>query len=132
MVSSSLLNILIVEDETLIGLDVQEGLEAAGFGALWVACPLAATALLEARHPTFAALVTDIRLGSKMTGWDVAHFARKKQDSLPVVYMSGDSAHDHDAFGVPDSVMIQKPFVIAKIVTALTALLNRRPASPSH
>jgi hypothetical protein len=41
--------------------------------------------------------------------------------------MSGDSAFEWHAQGVPGSVMIQKPFVMAQIVTALSQLLNQAP-----
>ncbi len=49
---------------------------------------------------------------------------------LPVVYMSGDSAHEWTVKGVPNSVMVSKPFVIAQIITAISSLLNEA-SSPS-
>jgi DNA-binding response OmpR family regulator len=116
--------ILIVEDESLIGLDVQDGLELAGFETVFVACPIEAAALLEAKDANFAGLITDIRLGSRMTGWDLALIARGQKDNFPIVYMSGDSAQDHCVFGVPNSVMVQKPFEFGQIVTAMRALLD--------
>jgi DNA-binding response OmpR family regulator len=129
MATVSLPTILIVEDEPLIGLDVQDGLESAGFDTQFVTCPIEAIELLKAKVSTFAGLVTDIRLGATLTGWDLARAARGHQGNFPVVYMSGDSAHEHCIHGVPDSVMIQKPFVTAQIVTAITALLNAQPAA---
>lgn len=129
MDTSSLLTILIVEDEALIGVDVQDGLDSAGFGTLLVACPNEASELLKADVSVFAGLVTDIHLGTTLTGWDVARVARAQQGDFPIVYMSGDSAHVHCVHGVPDSVMVQKPFVSAQIVTAITALLNAQPAA---
>jgi hypothetical protein len=44
---------------------------------------------------------------------------------LPVVYMSGDSAHEWSANGVPESVILQKPFVLVQLITAITTLLNQ-------
>ena len=129
MATIPILTILIVEDEPLIGLDVQEGLELAGFGTRFVSCPGEALELLKAGASAFAGLVTDIRLGTTLTGWDLGRAARGQQGNFPVVYMSGDSAHDHCIHGVPDSVMIQKPFVSAQIVTAITGLLNDLPAA---
>jgi hypothetical protein len=41
-----------------------------------------------------------------------------------MVYMSGDSAHEWDAQGVPNSIMLTKPFVTAQVITALSNLLN--------
>lgn len=130
MARASQLLILVVEDECLIGLNVQDALEAAGFGTQFVNCPIEATALLEAEDSTFAGLVTDIRLGVAMTGWDLALVARGQRENFPVVYMSGDSAQDHCLFGVPNSVMVQKPFDSCQIVTAMSALLNVQPELP--
>ena len=53
--------------------------------------------------------------------------AREASPNLPIVYISGDSAVEHSAQGVPDSMMIQKPFVGAQVVTALATLLNAKP-----
>jgi DNA-binding response OmpR family regulator len=132
MATSPPLTILIVEDEPLIGLDVEEALELAGFGTLLLACPIQASELLKAGASAFAGLVTDIRLGTNLTGWDLGRAARGQQGNFPVVYMSGDSAHDHCIYGVPDSIMVQKPFVSAQIVTAITALLNALPATAAE
>ena len=40
-----------------------------------------------------------------------------------VLYVSGDSAHEWTARGVPNSAMVAKPFVDAQIITALATLL---------
>jgi hypothetical protein len=45
--------------------------------------------------------------------------------------MSGDSAGDHTSQGVPDSIMVQKPFAAAQIVTAVSTLINKLPPSLS-
>ena len=80
---------------------------------------------------TSSALVTDVRLGEGLSGWELARAARESCPGLPVVFISGDSAIDHNAQGVPDSVMIQKPFVEAQLITALANLLNDRATAPS-
>jgi hypothetical protein len=38
--------------------------------------------------------------------------------------MTGDNAHEWSSQGVPNSVLIPKPFVAAQIVNALSSLLN--------
>jgi hypothetical protein len=48
---------------------------------------------------------------------------------IPVIYISGDSAADWSAEGVPESIMISKPFVMAQIITAVASLLNKTPVS---
>jgi two-component system cell cycle response regulator CpdR len=87
--------------------------------------------ILDSCKEPVAGLVTDIRLGPGPDGWDVARHAREIQPAIPVVYMSGDSAIDHASRGVPDSLMVQKPFAVMQIVTAISSLLNAVPPHSS-
>jgi DNA-binding NtrC family response regulator len=125
----TLQSILVVEDEAIIRLDVETGLSEAGFEV--VGAPNVTTALkfFNSDAVKFMALVTDVRLGVGDSGWDLARHIRKVTPGLPVIYMSGDSTPDWHAQGVPDSIMIQKPFVMAQIITALSTLLNNVPPS---
>jgi len=50
---------------------------------------------------------------------------------LPVVYVSGNSARDHSVKGVTDSIMLQKPFVSAKLVSAISTLIKASSVVPS-
>lgn len=51
--------------------------------------------------------------------------------AIPVIYISGDGAPYWSAEGVPESIMISKPFAIPQIITALSILLNRQhPTRP--
>jgi CheY-like chemotaxis protein len=68
--------------------------------------------------------VTDISLGAKGTGWEVARRARELNPNLAVVYMSGDSAAEWHAQGVPQSVMVPKPFAPTQVVVAVASLAN--------
>ena len=43
---------------------------------------------------------------------------------MPVIYISGDSAHEWPVRCMSNSVMVAKPFVSAQIITALATLLN--------
>ena len=62
-----------------------------------------------------------------MSGWDVARRAREIDAKFPVVYMSGESAEDWSARGVPYSIMLSKPFAPAQLVTAVSQALNDMP-----
>ncbi len=100
--------ILYVEDDFLVALPVLELLERSGFQVEQITNGAEAIARLEVEpHP--AALVTDIRLPGS-DGWDVARRAREHFPTIPVVYASGDSASEWSAKGVPQSIMLQKPF----------------------
>jgi len=86
--------------------------------------------LLDSADGKYRALVTDINLGrDKLNGWDVARHAREIDPGFPVIYMSGDSAEDWASKGVPNSVMLSKPFAPAQLVTAVSQLLNTGPST---
>jgi CheY-like chemotaxis protein len=124
--------VLLVEDEQLIALSVQEALEDGGYAVRAAASGIDAVSVLDQGSDQISALITDIRLGDGPDGWDLARLARELNPRLPVVYMSGDSSHGHSSRGVPDSLMIQKPFAPAQIVTAVSTLLNAVAALPTE
>jgi len=119
-----LIAILVVEDEHLIQSMVEEALADGGFEAAIAASGEEAVTLLTDSKGKYRALVADIDLGGKMDGWEVAKHAREIDPEFPVVYMSGDSAGDWAANGVPNSIMLNKPFAPAQLVTAVSQLLN--------
>jgi len=116
--------VLVVDDEALVADIVESCLREAGFEVVVVLNGEEAVAILEKETGTIRGLVTDVNLGRGMTGFDLGHRARELLPELPVLYMTGDSAHEWSAQGVPNSVVIPKPFVAAQIVTALSSLLN--------
>lgn len=123
--------ILVVEDEPLILLDLESALEEAGFLVVGVPNAEAAIEAFDEDPSKFTGLLTDIRLGSGNSGWELARHVRRANSTLPVVYISGDSAPHWGAEGVPESVMITKPFFLPQITTALSMLLNQQHATPA-
>lgn len=116
--------VLIVEDEAPLQRLLLDALEEAGFSVTLSATSGDAIEHLE-QDPTYVALVTDIQLSpSGATGWDVARRARELEGSLPVIYMTGAAAADWPSNGVPNSILVTKPFAPAQIVTAISQLLN--------
>ena len=117
--------IFVVEDEHLLHAVLEETLEDAGYSVTIATSAEEAMEMLDVKGADFRALLTDVNLGSdKLTGWDVAKHAREINDQIPVVYMTGASAHEWASKGVPNSVLINKPFANAQIVTAVSQLLN--------
>jgi DNA-binding response OmpR family regulator len=98
-----------------------------GFEAVISASGEEAVTLLTSEGVKYRAVVTDINLSGKMDGWEVAQRAREIDHSFPVIYMSGAHAEDWAVKGVPNSVMLAKPFAPAQLVTALAQLLNAAP-----
>lgn len=119
--------VLVVDDEPLVGDLIREALETAGYAVVSADSGVEALALLASGGRAWAALVTDINLGSASPlGWEVARRARSVSASLPVIYVSGDSSHDWAVQGVPMSIMISKPFTPSRVVVALADLLNAK------
>lgn len=116
--------LLLVEDEVLIRMNLEEELAEAGFELAVTMNGRQAMAELEADPARFCAVVTDIRLGRGPDGWEIARRAREAVPEMPVLYISGDSAFEWAARGVPNRVMVPKPFYPAEVVTALSTLLT--------
>jgi DNA-binding response OmpR family regulator len=117
--------ILLVEDDQALQAVLETALSDEGFEVVTASSGTAGMEALAAGEKQFQAVVTDIQLGKGPRGWDIGHRAREVTPGIPVIYMTGNSAHEWTVHGVPESVMLQKPFVIAQLVTALTTLLNR-------
>jgi DNA-binding response OmpR family regulator len=117
--------ILVVEDDPLIQSIVEEALADGGYGIVIASSGENAVTLIAAADGEYRALVTEINLGgTPVDGWKVARRAREADPAFPIIYMSGDSATDWSSKGVPNSVMLTKPFAPAQLVTAVSQLLN--------
>jgi DNA-binding response OmpR family regulator len=117
----------VIEDEFLLAADIEETLTQSGFATeSFFSGEEALTSFVE-RTGKYKALVTDVRLGGDVDGWAVAKRIREKEPSFPVVYVTGATAEEWGAQGVPNSILIRKPFMSAQIVTSLSKLLNIDP-----
>jgi DNA-binding NtrC family response regulator len=123
--------LLLVEDEPLIRTSLAAALEDSGYALAEADNAEQAIAHLDSEK-TFVGVITDIRLGAGRTGWEVARHARQSSAGIAVVYMTGDSAADWTAEGVPNSVLLQKPFATAQVTIAISTLLNAADISPTQ
>ena len=121
------LGILVVEDDALLHGMIEEALTDGGFEVAIAPSGEEAMTLLTGLKGKYVALVTDINLSAKIDGWQVAKHARQIDSQFPVVYMTGASADDWGANGVPNSVLLTKPFAPAQLITAVSQLLNVPP-----
>jgi DNA-binding response OmpR family regulator len=117
--------VLVVDDEPLVQVMLYQALQDAGFEVILASDYEEAIASLHERAGALTGLLTDINLGASQSGWDIAVIARELMPTLPVVYVTGDSAHEWPSRGVPHSVLISKPFAAAQVVVALAGLANR-------
>lgn len=115
--------LLYVEDEPITQDLVETALREAGFEVLVASDGDEALAHLGAKGGALRGLITDINLGECPDGWEVARNARRSISGLPVVYVSGACEHEWPEKGVPDSLMIGKPFAPAQIVAAISSLV---------
>jgi DNA-binding response OmpR family regulator len=116
--------ILVIEDDEAIQGIVEDALSEGGFEVAIAASGEEAVTLLIGKQISYRALVTDINLLDRLGGWDVVRRAREIDPAFPIVYMSGQHAEEWAAKGVPNSIMLTKPFAPAQLVTAVSQLLN--------
>ncbi len=116
--------VLVVEDDQSLQSIVEESLTDGGFEPAIAPSGEEAVTLLKSGLTKYRALVTDINLSGTMSGWEVAKRAREIDPEFPVVYMTGTSAEDYGSQGVPNSILLNKPFAPAQLVTAVAQLLN--------
>jgi DNA-binding response OmpR family regulator len=116
--------ILVVEDEEPIQEFVKDALKDAGFDLTVSPSGEEALTLMRSGVVKYRALVTDVKLKGGMNGWEVAKQVREIDPAFPVVYVTGAAADEWASRGVPNSILLQKPFAPAQLVTAISQLLN--------
>jgi CheY-like chemotaxis protein len=116
--------ILLVDDQAMILHSIVDAIEDGGFSTLTAMSGKEAIEALNDPKFQFSGLVTDVNLEAGMTGWEVARAARRRTPEIPVVYMTGDSAHEWPTQGVPNSLVLQKPFAMAQLTTAIAQLIT--------
>lgn len=119
--------VLVVEDDEAIQLLAEDALQEGGFEIAVAATGEEAVTLLQGGVIKYRALVVDINLLGKIDGWQVARAARKSDPNFPVIYISGMAADQWPIQGVPNSLLLQKPFAPVQLVTAVSQLLNASP-----
>ncbi|MDB5706159.1 MAG: hypothetical protein JWN66_3275 [Sphingomonas bacterium] len=111
--------VLVVEDEWLIRMDIADAFEHAGWMVLEASSGEEAVALL-ADGACVALLVTDIRLGGPLTGWDVAEQWRAARPTIAVIYASANPAIEIRQ--VRDGVFMNKPTRTRELMAVADAL----------
>jgi DNA-binding response OmpR family regulator len=128
---NEVISVLLVDDDTSIQSIVEETLSDGGYSPTVASTGEEAAMLLKANR--YRAIIVDISFGrDHIRGWSVARRARAFDPALPVVYITGGSADDWAVKGVPNSILLTKPFAPAQLVTAVSQLLSDRPTSGIH
>ena len=116
--------IMVVEDDHFIQNLVEDALSDGGFESAIAGSGEEAVTLLRGNRHHYRALVTDINLLGRLDGWEVARQAREIDPAFPIIYMTGAAADQWASHGVPNSILLTKPFAPAQLVTAVSQLLN--------
>ena len=115
--------VLVVEDDVHIQHMMEGCLAKGGFAPAAVSSAEQAITLLQA-DKSYRALVMSINVRGAADAWGAARRARQINSDLPIVYMAAEACSEWPAQGVPNSVLLQKPFAAAQVVTAVSQLLN--------
>jgi DNA-binding response OmpR family regulator len=116
--------ILVVEDDHPIQIIVEGALVDGGFEPATVPSGEEAVTLLEGHRGKYHALVIDITLLGQLDGWEVAKRAREIDPAFPILYITGAHADRWPSQGVPNSVLLPKPFVPAQLVAVVDRMVH--------
>jgi DNA-binding response OmpR family regulator len=119
--------ILVIEDEYALQGVVEDALNEGGFETDILSSGEEALTLFKGKIKEYRALVTDINLKGHLSGWEVARQIRENHPTFPIIYMTGAAAGKWASQGVPNSILLEKPFAPAQLVTAISHLLNAAP-----
>jgi DNA-binding response OmpR family regulator len=111
--------ILVIEDDQAVQGIIEDALTEGGFEPAVAASGEEAVTLLKGRTINYRALVTDIRLRGRIDGWEVARQAREIDSALPIIYITAGHGHQWPSQGVPNSILLTKPFAPAQLVIAV-------------
>lgn len=119
-----MINILLVEDEEILGNLIREVLlHEPGFNIEWVMDGESAIENVAAIAPDICIL--DVML-PKINGFDVARAIREKQENLPIIFLSARSSVSDivSGFEAGGNDYLRKPFSIKELVVRVKALIN--------
>src|SRR6266436_1922819 len=103
---------------------VEDALADGGFVPAIAASGEEAVTLLKSGLIKYRALVTDVFLKGRMDGWEVARQSREIDPAFPIVYITGAAVQRWPSRGVPNSILLEKPFAPMLLIAAVFHLLN--------
>lgn len=115
--------VLVVEDELLLRMELGDALQEAGWNTLEAGTGEAALAFLN-QDEKIDFLITDIRLGGSVDGWQVAERFRELHPDGAVIYVSANP--DLAARRVKDSLFLGKPVDVRVVLDASDRLVLKR------
>ena len=123
--------ILIVEDEVLVGWTLDNVLKKSGYQVTIVDTAEKALELLKTT--VYDLIITDFKL-PKINGFDMATSLRTSHSHTPIILMS--TEHDQDFHsGLPKNIIsyfIEKPFDIGELLNTISVVFNEQNSASPH
>lgn len=123
----SAISVLVVEDEPVIRMNVTEMLEEEGFEVHQADSSASALATLYS-HQTVHCLFTDVDLGTRMTGLDLAAAVRDEWPDIKIIVASG-KQHLLPS-EVPDGRFFAKPYNFEQLASAIRDMVVLEAVQP--
>jgi DNA-binding response OmpR family regulator len=117
--------ILVVEHDSAIQALVEDALTEGGFQPAIAGSAEEAVTLLQGGQTNYRALVINVSLNRGMDGWEAARKARQINPNFPIIYITAGAGNEWPSQGVPNSILLQKPFALAQLVIAVSQLLTK-------
>jgi DNA-binding response OmpR family regulator len=117
--------ILVVEHDSAIRALVEDALTEGGFQPAIAGSAEEAVTLLQGGQTNYRALVINVSLNRGMDGWEAARKARQINPNFPIIYITAGAGNEWPSQGVPNSILLQKPFAPAQLVIAVSQLLTK-------
>ena len=113
--------VIVVEDETLVRLDIVVSLENEGFNVLEASNADDAIAILDA-HPEIRLLFTDIDMPGSMDGLKLAAAVRDRWPPMKIIVASGHQQLSDELLPV-EGKFFSKPYDHARVIRTMREML---------
>jgi CheY-like chemotaxis protein len=116
--------VLVVDDEPIIAAMMANLLEEEGYRVTCLTSGAEAVDCIAAGVASFDALVTDVDLGTGISGYELAELLHASQASIATIFMTGDTAERVRRRAPDAAVVLEKPFRPTQLTEALQQLLR--------
>ena len=118
------MQLLLVEDDDMLGATLKKALERHAYGVDWVQD--GESALFALRDSEFSAVVLDINL-PKISGLEVLKTTRQRKNKIPILLLTARDTPQQKVEGLDDGAddYLVKPFDLDELLARLRALIRR-------
>lgn len=116
--------ILFAEDESTLAMVIKESLERKNYHVVQVSDGLQALELFMIQ--SFDLVILDVMM-SKLNGWDVAIEIRRKNEKIPILFLTAKSENEDliKGYSVGGNDYLRKPFHLEELLLRIKELIDR-------